>query len=76
MKQSLDNFHSLQPPHDNEMINAVHEFMLKKGYFKTLDAFQEEIYTQSNLDNYIRSAPGDSSFGESLLLEVMLVYYI
>jgi hypothetical protein len=59
---------------DSEMIDVVQEFMLKQGYFKSLGVFKEEIYTQPNLDAYIRSTPGNSRFGESLLLEVASVY--
>ncbi len=32
---------------------AVHEFLLKNGYFRTLDAFQDDLLEQnSNVDCY------------------------
>jgi len=54
-----------------EIIDIVHEFLLKNGYFRTLDTFQEEIFSQTNsLDAYLQRANENFRFGQSILLEV------
>lgn len=73
MEKSVDasnSFNDSNAPPNSDVIDMVHEFLLKFGYFKSLDAFQEEIFNQHSLEGYIRSAPGNSRFGKLLLLEV------
>ena len=58
----------------NEIIDIIHEFLLKNGYFKSLDSFQEEILSQApSLDAYLRNASQNFRFGQSLLLEACFI---
>jgi len=54
----------------NALLDIVQEYLLKSGYFKSLDSFQHDIYTHPNLASYTRNSTGNSRFGEDLLLEV------
>ncbi len=54
----------------SEIVDAVREFLLKNGYFRTLDKFEEETQTQgANVDAYVASSPQNVRFGQGLLLE-------
>jgi hypothetical protein len=54
----------------NALLDIVQEYLLKSGYFKSLDSFQHDINTHPNLVPYTRNSTGNSRFGEDLLLEV------
>ncbi len=53
-----------------EILETVREFLLKNGYFQTLDKFQEETQSQgASIDAYVAQSDRNFRFGQSLLLE-------
>ena len=60
-------------------IQMVHEFLLKNGYFRSLDSFQEEITSnKSNMEQYLKTTESAHQFGQSFLLDVppLRLHYI
>lgn len=56
---------------ENGLIEAILEFLLKNGYFRSVDTFQEELNGQgSNIDEFLRKAESNFRFGQAVLLEV------
>ena len=70
-----EHFSGKQLLQRNELMEAVHEFLLKNGYFRSLDSLQEEMMVQdSNVDAYTKNAEQHFRFGQSLLLEVIQIF--
>ena len=71
-----DRYQIGNPDSINVILDIVHEFLIKSGYFKTLDTLQQEILEQPNLDSYTRRISNETRFGEFLLLEVITNIFI
>jgi hypothetical protein len=53
------------------LLEAVREFLLKNGFFRSVDAFQEEMAGQNgSIADYVAHAEARHRFGQSILLEV------
>ena len=57
-----------------ETINeSIHEYLLKCGYFETVDALHDEIATKQSSISYFLNKPEPSApqnFGESYIIQV------
>jgi len=61
------NLYSEPDNFEGEIINVIHEFLLKNGFFKALEALEYEILNKE--EAYMKN-PENLNFCELLLLEV------